>query len=93
MNFVRYCDYCIDDPSLIINEDAPLSALLWMATSELINLDHVAYISLSEGKDKSWVIDFKLTDNNHVQWPYKTNEQALTGYLKLVKTITGASSQ
>ena len=93
MNFVRYCDYCIDDPSLIINEDAPLSALLWMATSELVNLDHVSYISVGEDKDEGWIIYFKLPDDNHIHWRYKTNEQAIKAYLKLVKTITGASSQ
>ena len=89
MNFIRYCDYCIDDPSLIINEDAPLSALLWAETSELINLDHVSYISLGEGKNGDWGIYFKLADNNHVTWPYEKKEEALTGYLKLVKTIRG----
>jgi hypothetical protein len=90
MNFIRYCDYSVDDPSLIISsEDAPLSALLWVETSELINLDHVAYISLGEGKNGDWGIYFKLTDNNHVTWPYKIKEEALAAYIKLVKTITG----
>ena len=90
MNFIRYRDYCVDDPSLIaLSEDAPLSALLWAETSELINLDHVSYISLGEGRDGDWGIYFKLTDNNHVTWPYKIKEEAIAGYIKLVQTITG----
>ena len=89
MNFIRYCDYSVDDPSLIINEDAPLSALLWVETSELINLDHVSYISLGEGEDENWVIYFKFTGNDHCKWPYKIKEEAIAAYIKLVKTIAG----
>lgn len=92
MNFIRYCDYCVDDASLLVNilsEDAPPSSLPWVATSELINLDHVSFIGLGEGKDESWVVYFKFTNNNHVTWPYKTKEQAIEAYLELFRTVAG----
>ena len=90
MNFIRYCDYCVDDTLLIEgDEDTPL----WVIKSELVNLDHVHHMRLGGDNTGGWFIHFELSEDKFVRWPYKTEKQAMEAYIKLVKNITGATYQ